>query len=137
MCNGDEEGWAPCSYLERLDHDLSEDDTVSSLGMLSEVALPLCLACPPPADVEKYTTVEPYSAEEQDELSFAAGLAVDVLQKSLDGWWLVKLVADGTTGLAPATLLKKAEMVLDSNQVWLLVSDPYVCAQCIELFSHS
>lgn len=99
VCNGDEEGWAPCSYLERLDHDLSEDDTVSSL------------------DVEKYTTVEPYSAEEQDELSFAAGLAVDVLQKSLDGWWLVKLVADGTTGLAPATLLKKAEMVLDSNQM--------------------
>ena len=60
-----------------------------------------------PTDIEKYLTVEKYSAEEEDELSFPKGVTVDVLQKSLDGWWLVK--HDGKTALAPATFLMKTE----------------------------
>ena len=60
-------------------------------------------------DIEKYTTVDAYTAEEEDELSFPKGVMVDVLQKSLDGWWLVK--HKGRTGLTPATFLKKATQV--------------------------
>ena len=62
---------------------------------------------PPPADIEKYITVEKYVAEEDDEMSFPKGVTVDVLQKSLDGWWLVK--HEGKTALAPATFLKKKQ----------------------------
>ena len=59
------------------------------------------------ADVERYITIEKYTAEEEDELSFPKGVTVDVLQKSLDGWWLIKL--DGKAALAPATFLMKRE----------------------------
>ena len=51
--------------------------------------------------------MDDYQAEEDDEISFKRGVTVDVIQKSLDGWWLVKL--DSLVGLAPATFLKKVE----------------------------
>lgn len=57
--------------------------------------------------MEKYYTVDDYQAEEEDEISFKRGLTVEVLQKSLDGWWVVKV--DKVVGLAPATFLKKVE----------------------------
>ena len=57
--------------------------------------------------VEKYYTVDNYQAEEEDEISFKRGVTVEVLQKSLDGWWVVKV--DKVVGLAPATFLKKVE----------------------------
>ncbi len=34
-------------------------------------------------------------------------MVVEVLQKSLDGWWMIKV--DKHVGLAPATFLKKME----------------------------
>ena len=46
-----------------------------------------------------------YEAEEDDEISFKRGTVVEVLQKSLDGWWMVKI--NKQVGLAPATFLKK------------------------------
>ena len=52
-------------------------------------------------------TVDAYTADEDDELSFPKGETVDVLQKSLDGWWLIR--HRHKTGLAPATFLKKVE----------------------------
>lgn len=58
-------------------------------------------------DIERYYTVDNYQAEEEDEVSFKRGITVDVLQKSLDGWWVVKI--DKLVGLAPATFLKKVE----------------------------
>ncbi len=54
----------------------------------------------------------PYTAEEDDEISFLAGAVVMVIYKSLTGWWMIK--HDGKTGLAPATYLKKIE---DEEQV--------------------
>lgn len=51
--------------------------------------------------------MDDYKAEEDDEISFSKGLTIDVLQKSLDGWWIVKL--GDVVGLAPATFLKKLE----------------------------
>lgn len=49
--------------------------------------------------------MDDYKAEEEDEISFKRGITLDVLQKSLDGWWVVKM--DKVVGLAPATFLKK------------------------------
>lgn len=49
-----------------------------------------------------------YEAEEDDEISFKRGAIVDVLQKSMDGWWLVRI--NKAVGLAPATFLKKVEV---------------------------
>lgn len=66
--------------------------------------------------MEKYYSVDNYTAEEEDEISFEKGVVVEVLQKSLDGWWVVKL--DKVVGLAPATFLKKVEnQEMDPTQV--------------------
>ena len=54
-------------------------------------------------------------AEEDDELSFPKGVTVQVLQKSLDGWWLIK--HDGKAALAPATFLVKKEKDSENNPV--------------------
>ena len=76
----------------------------------------LCLPPFPSDIIEKYVTVDGYTAEEDDEISLTRGLGVDVLQKSLDGWWLVR--CEGKTGLAPATFLKKApEQQIEGGQV--------------------
>ena len=58
-----------------------------------------------PIDIEKYQTLAPYTAEEDDEISFPQSAVAEVLQKSLTGWWLIR--CDGYVGLAPATYLKK------------------------------
>ena len=58
-------------------------------------------------NAEKYYSVDDYEAEEEDEVSFKRGVKMDVLQKSLDGWWVVKI--EKKIGLAPATFLKKVE----------------------------
>lgn len=61
--------------------------------------------------------MDDYQAEEEDEISFKKGITLDVLQKSLDGWWVVKL--DKVVGLAPATFLKKLEcMESEVIEVW-------------------
>ncbi|XP_011402812.1 PREDICTED: neutrophil cytosol factor 1-like [Amphimedon queenslandica] len=85
----DEEGWVPCGYLEPVDSKVEEEIAVSSL------------------DIEKYRTVASYTAEEEDEISFEPSLTVEVLQKSLTGWWLIR--CEGKVGVAPATYLKKIE----------------------------
>jgi len=60
--------------------------------------------------------VDNYQAEEEDEISFKKGAVMEVLKKSFDGWWVVKL--DKVIGLAPATFLKKMEnQELDSLPV--------------------
>ena len=70
------------------------------------LSLLLALFSPTP-DIEKYVTVDAYATEEEDELSFPKGVMVDVLQKSLDGWWLIRY--NSKTGLAPATFLRRVE----------------------------
>jgi hypothetical protein len=108
----DEEGWVPCGYLEPVNKDYVEEEiTTSSL------------------DKEKYTTVAPYVAEEDDEISFAKETIVEVLQKSLTGWWLISF--DNEVGLAPATYLKKVE---ETNQ---LQSDSGIDTETVSSFSSS
>ena len=48
-------------------------------------------------------------AEEDDEISFQRGAVMEVLQKSVDGWWRVRI--NEQVGLAPATFLKMMEAV--------------------------
>lgn len=73
---------------------------------------------------QKYYAVEDYAAEEADEISFKKGVTVDVLQKSLDGWWLIRRL-DKQVGLAPATFLKKCDSFevscccMDCRTFWL------------------
>ena len=85
---------------------------------------------PPPSseNIEKYYTVDNYQAEEEDEISFQKGITLDVLQKSLDGWWVVKI--DKIVGLAPATFLKKVELLdSDQAQVCMMVLGTNYCLQ--------
>lgn len=58
-------------------------------------------------ETEKFRTIGEYKAEEEDEISFPEGVEVEVVTKSLIGWWLVRY--DGKEGVAPATFLKKIE----------------------------
>ncbi len=39
---------------------------------------------------EKFLVIEPYRASMLDEISLEKGVVVDVLERNLDGWWLVK-----------------------------------------------
>ena len=39
---------------------------------------------------ERYIAARAYSANEPDELGFQKGVVVDVLQKNVDGWWLIR-----------------------------------------------
>ena len=39
---------------------------------------------------EVYQSVQSYQAKAEDELSFDAGLMLRVVEKTLDGWWLVR-----------------------------------------------
>ena len=39
---------------------------------------------------QSYTTVQNYTAEDEDELSIPKGVRVEVTEKSLTGWWKVK-----------------------------------------------
>lgn len=106
----------PCGYLEPLSKETIEEDIpISSLGMLSKMQIyygmhssSYTLITYSLLDIEQYSTVAPYAAEEEDEVSFPQAVVVEVLQKSLTGWWLVRLPG-GTVGLAPATYLKKVE----------------------------
>ena len=38
---------------------------------------------------EKYTTTEAYEGS-GDEISFGAGVIVEVLQRNLEGWWYIR-----------------------------------------------
>ena len=54
---------------------------------------------------QKYHSVCDYEAEEDDEISFPEGAVIDVMQKRLDGWWIVEY--KDRTGLAPSTFLRE------------------------------
>lgn len=39
---------------------------------------------------EIYQSIESYEAQAEDELSFDVGVMLKVVEKTLDGWWLVR-----------------------------------------------
>lgn len=86
----DEQGWVPGTFLERED------------GVKEDTKIRL-----PPGQEEQYLCTEEFHGKENCELSMDRGAVVDVLEKNLDGWWLVRY--NDQKGLVPATYLIKTE----------------------------
>ena len=49
----------------------------------------LSLSLLPPPE-EKYMTVQAYTSQGKDEVSFEKGVTVEVIQKNLEGWWYIR-----------------------------------------------
>ncbi|XP_041369237.1 SH3 and PX domain-containing protein 2B-like isoform X2 [Gigantopelta aegis] len=92
----DEQGWVPSTYLEAVD-----GDTESSIIRAS------------PGEEEQYVCIEPFEAENSDEVSLEVGAVVDVIEKNLEGWWLIRY--QGQEGLAPATYLEQKKGVFSRS----------------------
>lgn len=45
-----------------------------------------------------YTAVKSYKAAKHDEITVAIGAVVEVLQKSDNGWWLIRYLMHSTRG---------------------------------------
>lgn len=71
-------------FLDRM----SKQNVISPFRPLSFVEFPSL----PPTSLsgQSYTTVQNYTAEDEDELSIPKGVRVEVTEKSLTGWWRVK-----------------------------------------------
>lgn len=39
---------------------------------------------------EKYITIQSYTSQGKDEVSFDKGVTVEVIQKNLEGWWFIR-----------------------------------------------
>ncbi|KAG7491815.1 hypothetical protein MATL_G00008200 [Megalops atlanticus] len=80
--------WFPAPYLEKCDNEEEEDsdeDETSKEGML-------------------YCAVRNYTSKKEDEISVNIGSVVEVLQKSDDGWWLIRF--HGKAGYVPSMYLQ-------------------------------
>ncbi|KAM6966803.1 NADPH oxidase organizer 1a [Tautogolabrus adspersus] len=79
--------WFPAPYLEKLEDDVDEDeiDGTADRGML-------------------YCAAKSYKATKDDEISVAIGAVVEVLQKSDNGWWLIRY--NGKAGYIPTMYLQ-------------------------------
>ncbi|XP_073680561.1 SH3 and PX domain-containing protein 2B isoform X1 [Garra rufa] len=85
----DAQGWVPATCLE-----VQDDPDDFSL---------------PADEEEKYTAIYPYAARDEDEIDLERGMAVEVIQKNLEGWWKIRY--QGKEGWAPASYLKKADIL--------------------------
>ncbi|KAM8824954.1 NADPH oxidase organizer 1a [Synchiropus picturatus] len=76
--------WFPAPYLEKVGDDGDDVDELSERGT--------------------YTVVKNYTATKDDELTVSMGSNVEVLQKSDNGWWLIRY--NGQAGYIPTMYLK-------------------------------
>ncbi|XP_058509214.1 SH3 and PX domain-containing protein 2B [Solea solea] len=79
--------WFPAPYLEKLEDDYDEDDTDGT-----------------PETGSMYTAIKNYKATKGDEISVNMGAMVEVLQKSDNGWWLIRY--NGKVGYVPTMYLQ-------------------------------
>uniref|UniRef100_A0A667XI19 SH3 and PX domains 2A n=1 Tax=Myripristis murdjan TaxID=586833 RepID=A0A667XI19_9TELE len=84
VSTAEEQGWVPATYLD------SQNGTRDDLDL-----------------EEKYVTIQPYTSQGKDEVSFEKGVTVEVIQKNLEGWWYIRYL--GKEGWAPASYLKKVK----------------------------
>ncbi|XP_054463268.1 SH3 and PX domain-containing protein 2B-like [Anoplopoma fimbria] len=81
--------WFPAPYLEKIDDDIDEDeDDINGSSDRGEL----------------YTAVKSYKATKDDEITVAIGSVVEVLQKSDNGWWLIRY--NGKAGYIPTMYLQ-------------------------------
>ncbi|KAK2893895.1 NADPH oxidase organizer 1a [Channa argus] len=81
--------WFPAPYLEKLDDD--EDGDEDDMDERFERGM-------------RYTAVKSYKATKADEISVNIGAVVEVLQKSDNGWWLIRY--NGKAGYIPVMYLQ-------------------------------
>ena len=60
--------------------------------MAAETIVDYVLSLPNAAIEGKYAATESYIAQEPDEISLPQGTVVDVLKKSVEGWWTIRCV---------------------------------------------
>ncbi|XP_067285898.1 NADPH oxidase organizer 1b [Pseudorasbora parva] len=80
--------WFPAPYLELCDDEEEEEDELES----------------PTFDMSLYCATRSYTSKKEDELSLSIGAVVEVLQRSDNGWWLVRY--NRKVGYVPSMYLK-------------------------------
>ena len=91
-----EQGWVPASYLEPVDGSPEpEGDRVApGEGTVILWGKLVCRRSPNFVSFffveETFITTSAHTAEKDDEMSFEQGVTVEVVQKNLDGWWLIR-----------------------------------------------
>lgn len=129
-------GWVPATFLEPLDGsqpllqplaraprrsrtrppDLDPEDeevhsnAIPGNGKDGVACIALCLSkrlTSSPLD-EKYIATSKFEAANADEIAFDKGVVLTVVEKKLDGWWLVAY--QGKEGWAPGSYLKRLEV---------------------------
>ncbi|XP_078669666.1 uncharacterized protein LOC144910427 isoform X1 [Branchiostoma floridae x Branchiostoma belcheri] len=112
-----ERGWVPASHLKADAHatpgqgtspaagpdnqSLGNPTTLPEAGSTSDGGREGNTKTDP---AQLYVTARPYTATEDDELSFCAGAALQVLQRTDDGWWFARY--SGQEGFVPAMFLR-------------------------------
>ncbi|XP_029004529.1 SH3 and PX domain-containing protein 2A isoform X4 [Betta splendens] len=91
VSTADQQGWVPATYLD------SQSGTRDDLDLGTSRT----------GEEEKYVTIQPYTSQGKDEVSFEKGVIVEVIQKNLEGWWYIRYL--GKEGWAPASYLKKVK----------------------------
>ncbi|XP_073350557.1 NADPH oxidase organizer 1a [Pagrus major] len=112
--------WFPAPYLEKDDDSDDEDDIdgTPDRGML-------------------YTAVKSYKAAKDDEISVTIGAVVELLQKSENGWWLIRY--KGKAGYIPTMYLQPynyPHIRMTANHQDLRAPSPNLEQQS-QQFSHS
>uniref|UniRef100_A0A8C4NR29 SH3 and PX domain-containing protein 2A n=1 Tax=Dicentrarchus labrax TaxID=13489 RepID=A0A8C4NR29_DICLA len=119
VSTAEEQGWVPATYLDsqnvtRDDLDLGTSRTgevtkrrKAHLKRLDRRWTLGGIVNRQQSREEKYVTVQPYTSQGKDEVSFEKGVTVEVIQKNLEGWWFIRYL--GKEGWAPASYLKKVK----------------------------
>lgn len=67
-----------------------------------------------------YTAVKSYTATKSDEISVNMGSVVEVLQKSENGWWLIRCATSSKLATARQTNTNSGSAGhVESHRVWL------------------
>lgn len=86
-------GWVPATYLETLYGEASSQTENNRVK---------------PGEGEMFEADTDFSASSADEMTFKIGDVLEVLEKSLEGWWYAKI--GNNEGWVPATYLQKSSL---------------------------
>ncbi|XP_026636128.1 SH3 and PX domain-containing protein 2B isoform X2 [Microtus ochrogaster] len=81
----------------------------------------------PPQVEEEYYTIAEFQTTIPDGISFQAGLKVEVIEKSLSGWWYIQM--DDKEGWAPATFIDKYKKTSSASRPNFLAPLPHEMTQ--------
>ncbi|XP_008848989.1 SH3 and PX domain-containing protein 2B isoform X2 [Nannospalax galili] len=81
----------------------------------------------PPQVEEEYYTIAEFQTTIPDGISFQAGLKVEVIEKSLSGWWYIQM--EDKEGWAPATFIDKYKKTSNASRPNFLAPLPHEVTQ--------